>query len=65
MARLLGEQRCQYCGRRALQILVVRESEPDRRALQAAPTALPDCRVFLAEDGFEGLIRIGQRAPRC
>lgn len=65
VARLLGEQR-RACaaGAEPFQILVVRESEPDRRALQAALTALlPDCRVFVAEDGFEGLIRIGQRAP--
>ncbi|MCK6395582.1 excisionase family DNA-binding protein [Zoogloea sp.] len=66
VARLLGEQRraSSGVGAEPFQVLVVRESEPDRRALQAALAALlPDCQVSAAEDGFEGLIRIGERAP--
>ncbi len=65
VTRLLGELRCSGgVGAEPFQILVVRENESDRRALQAAlAPLLSDCQVAVAEDGFEGLIRIGQRAP--
>lgn len=65
VARLLGDQRrAGGAAAEPFQILVVRESEADRQALQAVLTPLlPDCRVSVAEDGFEGLLRIGERAP--
>lgn len=65
VAHLMSEQRrAGAAGAEPFQILVVRENEQDRRALQAALAALlSDCQVSVAEDGFEGLIRIGERAP--
>lgn len=65
VGRLLSEQRrAGGAGTEPFQILVVRENEVDRRNLQAALAALlSDCQVSVAEDGFEGLIRIGEQAP--
>lgn len=45
-------------------VLVLREDPSERTELQAVlESVLPDCVVSMAENGFEGLIRIGQMAP--